>query len=322
MAESNLPYLGGNKRVFVGNLDYQVSPDTLEQEMSVAGRVTSCDIPHDSSGRPRGYAVVEFETCTAARIAIETLRGLELNGRAITLREDRGKREKVDGPSTANTQKPFAPNDASDSSSRRQRRSNRGRRDYGDGAKGMSSGSGGSRRSEPRSKRTSRKIPNTPRVVGKSEGKTKGMTSSSSSSRLTDTSKNFESKQNVGRKRQLQRPRIKLDENLQGRLVYYGNLSWSANVASVSEFVGGLSCIIPTDHRGRSKGYALVEYSTDTEALDAVSKYSETEFFGRRLIARLFVFKSSSSSASAADRRTLGSGVDSAESSSKTGASC
>lgn len=324
MADSLNVSPGDNCKVFVGNLDYQISPERLEKEMSTAGRILSCDIPFDASGRPRGYAVVEFETASAARTAIDTLGGLELNGRKITIREDRGKREKH-SRSTNLTSSDNPPKTNLSRTLRRPNRSHRGHRDYGDTRfrghdQGLSSGSGssGTRRRVPRIRDGALKnkspgpVASPPRYGGRVALKS---STSSSSSKLPDTSKNFESKENAGRKRQLQRPRIKLDENLQGRLVYYGNLSWSADGANVSEFVGGLSCIIPTDHRGRSKGYALVEYPTDTEALDAVTKFSEVEFLGRRLIARLFVFKSSSASSESIGTRNVQNG-DSATSNS------
>ncbi len=296
-----------SRKVFVGNVDYQITPDRLLKEMVIAGRVLNCEIPNDKTGRPRGYAIVEFETATAARIAINTMAGLELNGRSITLREDRGKRINLRPSGLSpqpNPSKQGLSNTLEDGerTKRPPRRHNRNRRDYGDATKSQGRAQGGSSGSGSSSTRRrvahGRKgdVRKSPRVVP-AKGTLKGLTSSSSSSsRITDTSRNIESKQNTGRKRQLQRPRIKLDENLQDRLVYYGNLSWSADGANVSEFVGGLSCIIPTDHRGRSKGYALVEYPTDAEALDAVNKFSEVEFLGRRLIARLFVFKSATSS--------------------------
>ena len=315
MAENHHSDVSGNRRVFVGNVDYQITPDRLQKEMAHAGRVLQCDIPKDKTGRPRGYAVVEFETVTAARLAINTMVGLELNGRHITLREDRGKRME---PGTSESSSHINPSGLGLSKSlgdksTRPRRNNRKRRDYGEATKHQGRAQGGSSGSASSSNR--RRVPQrrqgdvkkSPRVapgvphVGGVKGVLKTSTSSSSSSRITDTSRNFESKQNTGRMRLL-RPRIKLDENLQDRLVYYGNLSWSADGANVSEFVGGVSCIIPTDHRGRSKGYALVEYPTDAEALDAVTKFSEVEFLGRRLIARLFVFKSASSSSSGGAR--------------------
>lgn len=313
MADNYQSDMEGNRKVYVGNVDYQITPDRLQREMAIAGPILNCEIPYDKTGRPRGYAVVEFETATAARIAINTLGGLEINGRHITLREDRGKRNTPSGPATR-TKPPILDSTSSPRHlpSLRPRRNYRNRRDYGDALKshgrtnGGSSGSASSemRRRVPRRRNgdTRNKSPKTApgpsRVGGGAKVALKDSTSSSSSSRITDTSKNNESKKNKGRKRQLQRPRIRLDENLQDRLVYYGNLSWSANGANVSEFVGGLSCIIPTDHRGRSKGYALVEYPTDAEALDAVNKFSEVEFLGRRLIARLFVFKSATTSSS------------------------
>ena len=112
---------------------------------------------------------------------------------------------------------------------------------------------------------------------------------------VSDTSNNeisFESKKNKGQARQsIIRPKIKLDEESAGALVYYGNIPWSVGNGEITEFVGGIDCQIPTDKRGRSKGYALIQYSTTEEAAKAIAQFNECEWLGRSLIARLFEFK-------------------------------
>jgi RNA recognition motif-containing protein len=265
-------------KLFVGNVDYKVSEDILIKEISSAGRVISCTIPRDKVGRSRGYAIVEFESGEAADNAIKTLGNLEFNGRKITLRKERVKKEvklKINRESPTRVT-------AEKSTRRVTRGKGKGLSPKRDGKKSSSSSvSGGSGNGSLSSNRRSNL----------------GKTSSSSSTSNGGNTRNFESKKNKGRSRQLLRPQIKLDENLQGRLVYYGNLSWSADGSNISEFVGGNSCIIPTDRRGRSKGYALVEYNNNSDAQLAITRYNEIEFLGRRMIARLFVFKSSSGGA-------------------------
>jgi RNA recognition motif-containing protein len=276
-----------HRNVFVGNVDYKVSENVLIKQMSSAGRVISCIIPRDKVGRSRGYAIIEFESVNAANEAIRTLGNLEFNGRKITLRKEKVKFGGVQSNSSPGTcSKRIATKTNTRRVSRDRSKGHVGSRmpDI-DGKKVSSSSvSGGSGYGSLSSNRRS------------NNG---GKRSSSGSG--SNTNKNFESKKNKGRSRQLLRPQIKLDENLQGRLVYYGNLSWTADGSQISEFVGGNSCIIPTDRRGRSKGYALVEYTSNSDAQHAITRYNEVEFLGRRMIARLFVFKSSSASGATFD---------------------
>eukprot|EP00124_Ichthyophonus_hoferi_P005454 Ihof_evm1s795 gene=Ihof_evmTU1s795 len=76
-------------RVFVGNLAYSVYTAELEEFMSKAGKVKSCEVFEYSGGRSKGSGIVEFETPEEAAVAKETLQDQELNGRKIFLREDR-----------------------------------------------------------------------------------------------------------------------------------------------------------------------------------------------------------------------------------------
>ncbi len=73
------------KRLFVGNISYNASEDTLREAFSADGRtVTDVHIVMDrESGRPRGFAFVELATEADAQAAIEALDGSTLDGRPI-----------------------------------------------------------------------------------------------------------------------------------------------------------------------------------------------------------------------------------------------
>ena len=84
--------------IYVGNLSFDETEDTLEAEFATHGEVTSARIITDRfSGRSRGFGFVEMPNQTEAEAAIAALNGREISGRALTVnearpREDRGGR--------------------------------------------------------------------------------------------------------------------------------------------------------------------------------------------------------------------------------------
>ena len=82
-------------KVFVGNLPFRASKEEIEQLFSQAGTLRDVFLPTDrETGRPRGFAFVEFESDEAAAQAIEKFNGHELGGRALRVNaaEDRPRR--------------------------------------------------------------------------------------------------------------------------------------------------------------------------------------------------------------------------------------
>lgn len=72
--------------LFVGNLSFGANEDTLWETFGEHGDVKSVRIPTDrESGRPKGFAYVEFSDVEAAKKAHEALQGFELDGRSIRL---------------------------------------------------------------------------------------------------------------------------------------------------------------------------------------------------------------------------------------------
>lgn len=71
-------------KVFVGNLEFQTTPEQLRTLFSEVGPVNDVILPADRlTGRPRGFAFVEFESSSDAEQAIEKFDGYELGGRAL-----------------------------------------------------------------------------------------------------------------------------------------------------------------------------------------------------------------------------------------------
>ena len=80
--------------IFVGNLDYSVTPEQLRDAFSAHGTVESVNIVLDrDTGQPRGFAFVEMSDADAAKNAIRELDGATLDGRPLRVNEARPKSE-------------------------------------------------------------------------------------------------------------------------------------------------------------------------------------------------------------------------------------
>ncbi len=72
----------------MGNLSYDVTREELIEAFSAAGAVVDAKVPTDrDTGRPRGFAFVEFESEEAAHKSIELLNGKDMKGRALRVNE-------------------------------------------------------------------------------------------------------------------------------------------------------------------------------------------------------------------------------------------
>ena len=84
------------KKLYVGNLSFDVDDKTLEQLFTEYGTVESADVINDrNSGESKGFGFVEMSSNEEAKAAISGLDGKEHGGRALKVneakpREDRG----------------------------------------------------------------------------------------------------------------------------------------------------------------------------------------------------------------------------------------
>src|SRR5262249_41948315 len=79
-------------KVFVGNLDFNTTKAEVQNLFSEIGEIRDVYLPMDrQSGRPRGFAFVEFASDEDAAKAIEKFNGFTLSGRALRVNaaEDR-----------------------------------------------------------------------------------------------------------------------------------------------------------------------------------------------------------------------------------------
>ncbi|XKT74139.1 MAG: RNA recognition motif domain-containing protein [Patescibacteria group bacterium UBA2163] len=86
------------KKLFVGNVPYQITEDELRQAFSEAGNVESVAIITDKmTGRPRGFVFVEMSTDEEAQKAIELLDGKDMGGRTLNVNIAKPREDKPQG---------------------------------------------------------------------------------------------------------------------------------------------------------------------------------------------------------------------------------
>ena len=86
------------RKLYVGNLSYDVSSSDLERMLSEYGAVMSAEVVSDRmTGRSRGFGFVEMGTEEEAQAAIEALNGKEEQGRALTVNEARPRQPRGGG---------------------------------------------------------------------------------------------------------------------------------------------------------------------------------------------------------------------------------
>lgn len=88
------------RRVYVGNLSWDVQWPDLKDHMKAAGTVVHANVICEQNGRSKGCGIVEYATVEEAQKATETLTHTELNGRTIFVREDR---EESSNPNSTST---------------------------------------------------------------------------------------------------------------------------------------------------------------------------------------------------------------------------
>jgi len=88
------------KNIYVGNLSYDTTSNTLQSLFEEYGQVVSVNVITDrETGRPRGFAFVEMSDDSAASAAIESLDGQQVDGRALKVNEAKPREARGGSPS-------------------------------------------------------------------------------------------------------------------------------------------------------------------------------------------------------------------------------
>lgn len=84
-----------SQTLYVGNVSYQSTDESLAAHFAVAGTVVSAKIVMDKfTGRSRGFAFVDMSTEEEATKAIEMLDGKDLDGRPLRVSMARPKEDR------------------------------------------------------------------------------------------------------------------------------------------------------------------------------------------------------------------------------------
>ena len=78
-----------NKKLFVGNLDFDVKDIELEELFKTKGTVIYAEIVRFFDKKSKGFGFVEMGTLDEAQKAIKELNGSEFRGRKIIVSEAR-----------------------------------------------------------------------------------------------------------------------------------------------------------------------------------------------------------------------------------------
>jgi len=86
------------KKLYVGNLTYEVTASELEQMFQPFGTVQSAQIISDrDTGRSKGFGFVEMSSDAEAQAAIAGMSGKEMGGRTVTVNEAKPREERGGG---------------------------------------------------------------------------------------------------------------------------------------------------------------------------------------------------------------------------------
>ena len=86
------------RKLYVGNLSFEVTSQELESLFGASGTVVSAEVITDrDTGRSKGFGFVEMGTDAEAQTAIQALHGQQHKGRALTVNEARPKTERGGG---------------------------------------------------------------------------------------------------------------------------------------------------------------------------------------------------------------------------------
>jgi cold-inducible RNA-binding protein len=86
------------RKLYVGNLPYDVGETDLQQLFGAAGTVESVNVMRDmATGRARGFAFIEMSTDDEAQKAISQFNEHSMGGRSLTVNEARPKPERSGG---------------------------------------------------------------------------------------------------------------------------------------------------------------------------------------------------------------------------------
>ncbi|MFQ5514089.1 MAG: RNA recognition motif domain-containing protein [Myxococcota bacterium] len=81
------------KKLYVGNLPFNTTEPELRELFEAHGTLESVNVITDrETGRPRGFAFVEFTEASSAQAAMQALDGKDIGGRTVRVNEAHDRR--------------------------------------------------------------------------------------------------------------------------------------------------------------------------------------------------------------------------------------
>jgi RNA recognition motif-containing protein len=85
-------------KLYVGNLPFQATEDSVRALFAAHGTVETCSLVTDrETGRPRGFGFVEMSNADASR-AMQALNGVDFEGRPLRVNEAQSREGGGGGP--------------------------------------------------------------------------------------------------------------------------------------------------------------------------------------------------------------------------------
>lgn len=76
--------MSDNTRLFIGNLSWSTTDQTLEEAFRAHGNVRDAKVIMDRyTGRSRGFGFVTYDSPEEANAALDRMNGVEVDGRAV-----------------------------------------------------------------------------------------------------------------------------------------------------------------------------------------------------------------------------------------------
>ena len=97
------------KRVYVGNVPFSATEDSLRAAFAGCGEITEVAVPEQRTGHKLGFAYVTFATAAAATNAVQTLNETDMEGRTIRVELENRKPKKPRARRPRNNRRRRAP---------------------------------------------------------------------------------------------------------------------------------------------------------------------------------------------------------------------
>ena len=87
-----------SNKLFVGNLSFETTENSLQDAFAAFGTVVETNLMMDrETGRPRGFGFITMSSVEEAQKAIEGMNGKEIGGRALTVNVAKPREERAPG---------------------------------------------------------------------------------------------------------------------------------------------------------------------------------------------------------------------------------